>query len=188
MRENRTPPTNPWAGPARQRGFTVIELMIVVVVTALLLAIATPNLRGLLARNQLLGQANELAAALTLARSEAVARGSQAGVCASADGSTCSGDAGDWSEFVLVYVDVDNDDTLDAGEPLLKSYRSTSDVDWTADNDISEFHFRSTGFNKVAGLSNVTLCHDNLDESTRCRRVTVQPSGIVSITTHNAST
>lgn len=170
--------------PARTRGFTVIELMIVLVVTAILLALATPNLRGVLARNQLLGQANELAGALALARSEAVSRGVQAGVCASDDGTTCSGSDADWSEFIVVFVDEDNDDTFDSTEPLLKSLASTQDVNWTATT--ATFLFSPAGFSTQAALTNVDVCHEDLSENNRCRRITVQPSGIVSVTTYNS--
>lgn len=185
MRSNRTAPKHPATAPGRDRGFTVIELMIVLVVTALLLALATPNLRGLLARNQLLGQVNELAAALTLARSEAVSRGVQAGVCASDDGATCSGDAGDWSEGILVYVDQDNDSTFDNTEQLLKYLESTRDVNWTA--AVAAFHFNAAGFSTLNAQTDVTVCHETLAENDQCRRVTVQPSGIVSVTSYDSS-
>ncbi len=182
MRTKRTAAIPHGATPVRHRGFTVIELMIVLVVTAILLALATPNLRGVLERNQLLGQANEMAAALTLARSEAVARGLQAGVCASANGTSCSTSAANWGDFVVVYVDEDIDGTFDADEPLLKSFQSTPDVSWTFDTDVDNFLFNAAGFSTLAAQRSVTLCHDEAAEGDRCRTVTVQPSGIVSVT------
>jgi type IV fimbrial biogenesis protein FimT len=58
----------------RQLGFTMVEMMIVVVLAGVLLAIATPSFRDMLERRRLEGQANELVTDLAYAKSEAVAR------------------------------------------------------------------------------------------------------------------
>ena len=55
-------------------GFTVIELMAVVLITAVLLTLAVPAFLDLLARRRLEGAANELSTDLHYARSEAVSR------------------------------------------------------------------------------------------------------------------
>jgi type IV fimbrial biogenesis protein FimT len=57
-----------------QRGFTLVELMTVVLVASVLLAIAAPSFRGMLDRRRIEGRANELLTDLQYARSEAVAR------------------------------------------------------------------------------------------------------------------
>lgn len=59
---------------ARSRGFTIIELMTVLVVTAILLSLAVPAFVDLLARRKMEGQVNEFVADLQYARSEAVQR------------------------------------------------------------------------------------------------------------------
>ncbi len=58
----------------RQLGFTMVELMTVVVIAGVLLAIAAPSFRDMLERRRLEGQANELVTDLQYAKSEAVAR------------------------------------------------------------------------------------------------------------------
>ncbi len=160
-------------------GFTAIELLIVIAVVTVMLSWAMPNLKGTLARNQLLGQANELATAMTLARSEAVTRGTQAGVCASADGTTCSGKNDDWDKFILVFVDQDSGSDFDNTEPLLKSLGSHSKVDQFA--PAASYFFNSSGFSTTNALSSVQVCHENLAESDRCRTVTIAPTGIVTV-------
>lgn len=118
----------------QEQGVTLVELLIVLVVTAVLLGLATPNLSGVLQRNQLLGQANELASALALARSEAVSRGQQAGICGSTDGAACANGT-DWSNSsVLVFVDGNGNGSFDGdGQPtatpdrLLRSLNVVSD-------------------------------------------------------------
>ena len=57
-----------------QRGFTIIELMVVIVIAGVLLAVALPSFNDMLARRRLEGQANELVTDLSYAKSEAVQR------------------------------------------------------------------------------------------------------------------
>ena len=172
----------------RQGGVTVVELLIVVTVTAVLLALATPNLRGLLARNQLLGQASELSGALALARSEAVSQGVVAGVCISGSDDSCT----DGTDFILVFVDANWDGTFD-GDPL-KVLSTTDQVEINADAD--EFFFDSAGFfvqqrnreTRTAGDYNpraIEICDDETLGETQdnCRTVTIAPSGLVTIET-----
>lgn len=59
---------------ARQRGVTLVELMVTLTVMALTLALGVPAFSRLIASNRLAAQTNELVGALNLARSEAVRR------------------------------------------------------------------------------------------------------------------
>jgi type IV fimbrial biogenesis protein FimT len=55
-------------------GFTMVELMVVLVVAAVLVAIAIPSFTNMLARNRLDGVFNELQTDVQLARTESVSR------------------------------------------------------------------------------------------------------------------
>ena len=169
----------------QQSGFTLIEVMIVLVISAVLMTTFAPNLRGALARNQLLGQAHELAGAMSSARSEAITRGTQAGVCASANGTSCSGSSDDWGKFILVFVDSDLGSDLDNDEPLLKSFTAHNQVSQSA--SVAAIFFNSSGFSTLNAASNIDVCHNDSGEHSICRRVSVGPSGIVSVTTIAAS-
>lgn len=59
----------------RHAGFTLVELMVTVVVLGLLLSVAVPSFRDLLAAQRLRSAANSLVSDLLLARSEALKRG-----------------------------------------------------------------------------------------------------------------
>jgi type IV fimbrial biogenesis protein FimT len=57
-----------------QCGFTMVELMTVIVIAGVLATLALPSFRDMLERRRLEGQANELVTDLQYAKSEAVAR------------------------------------------------------------------------------------------------------------------
>jgi len=59
---------------AAQRGFTLIELMVVVVLVSVILALAIPSFKNTLARKRMEGVASELATDIQYARSEAAQR------------------------------------------------------------------------------------------------------------------
>lgn len=88
---------------AAHAGFTLIELMITVVVAAVLVGIAIPSFRNIIASNRLVTQTNELVGALTLARSEAITRNRTMTFCrASSDSaSACTGSAGNWGFWII---------------------------------------------------------------------------------------
>jgi prepilin-type N-terminal cleavage/methylation domain-containing protein len=69
-------------------GFTLVELLIVLVIAVLLVTLGLPNLLGLLARQRLEGQARDVAALVHRARHEALVRGVPAVVELDADGFT----------------------------------------------------------------------------------------------------
>lgn len=88
------PPSAPLAGvnripthrPATARGFTLLELMVTLAVLGVLLTIGVPGLGSLLEGQRVSVEANELIAALQLARSEAIKRGVPVSVSASGSG------------------------------------------------------------------------------------------------------
>lgn len=83
----------------RQRGLTLIELMVGVSVLAILSTVGVPSFLGAVHNAEVAVIANELTLALNLARSEAVRRGEDVRLCASADGATC---AGEWRQGWIV--------------------------------------------------------------------------------------
>ena len=100
-------------------GFTLIELVVAMAVAAILVIVAVPNLRSFIQNGRLITQTNDFVGDLGLARSEAIKRRTNVGICKSTDGVTCAG-GGDWRDGRAIFVDLDNDSTWDAGEPILR--------------------------------------------------------------------
>jgi len=106
-----------------EHGVTLIELMVVLAISAILLAVGVPMFSTFVDRNRVAAEVNELIAGLALARSEALARRGRVGMCASANptapGASCA--AGAWSTGWIVYVD--NGATIgtrDASEEIIR--------------------------------------------------------------------
>ncbi len=81
-------------------GFTLIEVMVVVAIVAILATLAAPSFSEMLRRNRLSTAASALQVSLSLARSEAVKRGSDARVTVAANTA-----AGGWTNGWTVFVD-----------------------------------------------------------------------------------
>jgi type IV fimbrial biogenesis protein FimT len=78
---------------SRASGFTLIELIVVIAVTAILLSVAVPSFKEMLARRKLEGAANELSADLQYARSQSVSRNADVLLTTTATGYTICCDA-----------------------------------------------------------------------------------------------
>lgn len=77
--------------PTATRGFTLVELLVTMAVAAILLTIAVPNLQMFVLNSRMASQANDLITAFNMARSEAVKRAASVTVCASSNGTSCTG-------------------------------------------------------------------------------------------------
>lgn len=102
-----------------KRGFTLVELLVVLAVAAILLAIAIPGYAFLANASKLAAATNDLMTAVQLARSEAIKRGVRVTVCKSGGSATACDAAADWQAGWLVFVDGGTRGVVDGNDALL---------------------------------------------------------------------
>lgn len=88
----------------KNRGFTLIELMVTLAIMVVMLSWAVPSFRTIIQNNRITTQANEFLSAISIARSEAIKRGVSVSLCSSTDQATCSG-AATWENGWIVFSD-----------------------------------------------------------------------------------
>jgi type IV fimbrial biogenesis protein FimT len=101
------------------RGFTLFELLIVLVLSFVLFGIALPAVSGGMEAARSFDARSSLLASLSTASNRAAVTGARAVLCPSANGTQCA-DSPDWSAGWIVFLDVDGDREMDAGDLLLQ--------------------------------------------------------------------
>ena len=105
-----------------ERGFTLIELMLALIVLGVLAAIAVPSFKQYTANARVSAATNGLASALARARSEALLRGTPVSVCgATADMTGCSGV---WTNGWIAFTDAPAAGTVDGADVILQAWPS----------------------------------------------------------------
>jgi type IV fimbrial biogenesis protein FimT len=133
---------------ARAAGVTLIELMVVVAISAILLAVGVPMMHTFVDRNRVATQVNEMIADIALTRSEAIARRGRVIMCRSSNPTSttaqCDGAATDWNSGWIVFVDntsptdadpFQRDTSSGTDEPVVRAFtRTATQVSITANS------------------------------------------------------
>jgi prepilin-type N-terminal cleavage/methylation domain-containing protein len=100
-------------------GFTLIEIVVVLAIIAVLAVLALPRYLDYRAQAKLAGHAQFVLETLRLARIEAVTREMPVSICASTDGTACTGTP--WEEGWLVFSDEGLPGVIDGSDAVLRA-------------------------------------------------------------------
>jgi type IV fimbrial biogenesis protein FimT len=142
------------------RGFTIIEILITLVLLAVLTGIAIPHFKTLIERNQVVSTANDLVAALLMARSEAINQ--EATITVKSDA---------WESASWTIVDAD-DDIIVYREP-------SGNISITPHGAVAEVSYLSSGRGAGAGFTNAD--YFNVESGDASRKVCMSAIGRPSV-------
>ncbi|WP_252272651.1 GspH/FimT family pseudopilin [Pseudomonas subflava] len=140
-------------GITQARGFTLIELMIVLTLVAIVAVIAVPNFMDFIDRNRIQTQAEELRSLLLYARGEAVSH----------------------SDVIVVAQDDDQNWVVKRADEIIRQLEQNPEQAQIRSN-AEEIRFRSNG---SATASNFTICQDEKTE--KGLFLNIQPSGAITL-------
>jgi type IV fimbrial biogenesis protein FimT len=180
----------PPGSPTRQSGFTLIELIIVMILVGILVAIGVPSYKSITTSSRMSAESNALLGDLQYARAEAVREGEPVTVCISSSGTSCDTASTSWQEGWIIFTDLNDDQKVDAaGDAVLRVQRAFSSTDtFTSSNTDYAVTFTREGFAYLgaAGGSMTITLHDAAAEQYYSRCLNISQAGMMSIQTHSS--
>jgi type IV fimbrial biogenesis protein FimT len=170
----------------REEGFTLTELLVVMGIVAILLGIGVPSYRYITNSYRMSAEVNGLLGDLQFARGEAIKEGQMITACVSRDGANCDAGSTTWQEGWIVFQDLNNDQTVDPGDTVLRVQTTFGGTDtFIADNGVSSVTFNREGFaTAVGGFPSATVTlHDQTASLAWTRCLYITSTGLMSTET-----
>lgn len=142
-------------------GFTLVELLVTITIVAILATIAIPSFRDATLSSKLNTMANNFVTSAHLARSEAIKRNAAVTLCASSNGSSCTGA---WKDGWVIL----------AGGSVIYTQAALPNGFLLLGNVIS-IDFQSTGVGTTP--ANLTLCRATPTVGSQKRTITLSATG-----------
>jgi len=165
----------------KQSGATLLEVTVVLAVSAIVLTIGIPSLASLINAGRLTSAANELVSSLHLTRSEAIKRRARAVMCPSAAGTSCA-DSGDWHQGWIVFHDANNNARVDGGEAVILARQALpSGLRATSEGSTARYISYAAGGDtkQTSGAlqaGTLTVCRES-QEPVEARRIFISRTG-----------
>lgn len=147
--------------PYQHDGFTLIELMIVLVITAVMIGVAIPGFRDILNRTRAVGAMMELHALINLARQTAITRSREITLCGVDEALKC---IEPWEgNPTLVFEDLNRNRKLDDGEfnAAHSDLTRSGHIRWRASGGRDYLRYKPSG--RVSEIGTFRYCAVNTD-------------------------
>ena len=147
---------------ANQRGFTIYELLITMLIIGIVMSIAVPNLSDFTKSSRMTSVANDLHSSFHLARSEAARSKSNITICASSNSmDAAAACGGTFNDGWIIFIDLGIGDLVrdaGAGENVLRAYPAIPDsINIITNGGADYFGFAKTGLGRGDVDGNLAL-------------------------------
>ncbi len=102
----------------RQNGFTMTELMVTIAIAAILLSLGVPAFKYITYSYRMASELNGFLGDMQYARGEALKEGNNVTVCASTNGSSCTGGT-NWAGGWIVFSDLSANHVVGGNDRVL---------------------------------------------------------------------
>lgn len=173
-----------------RRGFTLVELLVVLVIAAVLTAVGVPSWQALSEKLQVTGVSDAFVASLHLARSEAIKRHDRVAMCKSTDGVVCA-PAGGWDQGWIIFHDRNNNGRREEAEPILRRQQPLpAALRLTGNLSVAQYvSFVPTGATRLVGggfqAGTLTVCWES-GRTGQARQIILNAAGRPRVRTFTA--
>ncbi|NIV18350.1 MAG: prepilin-type N-terminal cleavage/methylation domain-containing protein [Woeseiaceae bacterium] len=126
-----------------ERGFTLIEMMVAIGLTALLVGMAVPAMSSFVMNARQTGAINDFVSSIHLARNTAITTNARVTVCASASGNGC--EAAAWDRGWVVFTDQNNNLLVDANDTIISTGAATEKLSILSGEFAQGLQYRANG-------------------------------------------
>lgn len=155
-----------------QKGVTLIELMIGLVIVGVVLTVALPAAQSIINKNRIVAEINEISGIIQFARVNAVDEQLETIVCPTADFTTCSTN---WNQVKMVFGDEDGNGERGSDEDILAATSLISDNNYV-NGPSQSIQFFPNG--SADSQSLILICHKDKD-AIYARQLTITAQGRV---------
>jgi type IV fimbrial biogenesis protein FimT len=163
------------------KGFTLLELIIIIAILGITTALAVPGLREMISNNRIQSNASDFVAALQFAKAEAVARVNPVTLCKSANLTDCAAD-GDWQQGWIVFSDDNGDAVVGADDEVLLNHEAlNANITFGGTAGVTDsITLRPSGTSSITTVEVLIICDDRgFDSNSRGILVTITGRGSV---------